>query len=363
MAVLSQGPIALLLPDLGGGGAERVAVTLANAFARRGHRVEVVLMRAEGLLFPLLDPSVIVINLKTARIRDVPRRLAIYLRHHRPRAVLALMWPLTVAAVVARRLARSPARLVLSDHSTLGRQYPGWRARLLVGWTMRLLYPRAQACTTVSFGAAEDMAALSGLPPECFEILSNPLELPPLPLPRLEAVEALWGGEGRRILSLGSLKAEKNHALLLRAFAALPLGNRLMIVGEGVERARIEILAADLGIAERVILPGFRIDPWPFLASADLFVLSSQFEGLPLVLVEALHAGLKIVSTDCPSGPREILQGGTHGRLVPTGNVQALSAAMHEALHEQPDFEGLTKRAQQLAGHETVDRYLELLVG
>ena len=361
---MNHAKIAFLLPDLAGGGAERVAVTLANAFARRGHAVELVLMRADGALLPLLHPDILVVDLGTPRIRAVPRGFAAYLKDARPDAVLAFMWPLTVAAVIGRAWARSSARLVLSDHSVLSRQYPGRLARLAVGGSMQLFYPRAEGRTTVSVGSADDMARLSGLPHEAFEIISNPLDLPPLPLPRLHEVEALWvGGQGSRILCIGSLKPEKDHDLLLRAFARLPKTNRLMIVGEGAERRRLEVLARALGIAHRVILPGFQLDPWPFLASADLFVLSSDQEGYGIVLVEALHAGLPIVSTDCPSGPREILRDGDHGRLVPVGNEAALASAMDEALGHMHDPLPLIERAAVLASHDSVDRYLERLLG
>lgn len=353
----------MLLPDLGGGGAERVAVTLANGFARRGHIVELVLMRPEGVLRDLVHRDVRIVDLKAPRIRQVPTRFAAYLRENKPDGVLAFMWPLTVAAVLARIIARSPARLVLSDHSTLGRQYPGKRVQQAIRWTVRRFYPHAVARTTVSEGATADLASLSGLASDQFEVLSNPLDLPPLPLARSDEVEGQWGGDGRRILSLGSLKPEKDQTQLLRAFARMPAGDRLMIVGEGAERRQLESLTKELGIADRVVMPGFRIDPWPFLASADLFVLSSRFEGLPLVLVEALHAGLRIVSTDCPSGPREILEGGRYGELVPVGDADQLAEAMERALASVPDRESLRRRARQLASHATIDRYLELLLG
>ncbi|MEA1072705.1 glycosyltransferase [Sphingomonas sp. LY160] len=355
--------LTLLLPDLGGGGAERVAVTLANAFVRKGHDVDVVIMRPGGVLRDLLDPAIRVVDLDAPRIRDVPRRFAAYLRQSKPHAVLVFMWPLTVAAVLARSIARTPTRLVLSEHSILSHEYQGKGVQRLLRWTIRAFYARAQARTTVSEGSAKDLAQLSGLGRDAFEVVGNPLDLPNLPLRRSNEVEPLWGcPPGARILTIGSMKPEKNHPDLVRSLALLP-NARLMIVGEGQGRPQLEALAKELGISDRLIMPGFRIDPWPFLASADVFALSSRYEGFGLVLVEALHAGLRIVSTDCPFGPREILADGKYGQLVPVGDEQAMAAALAQALVECPHPDRQRARARETAGSTSSDRYLQLMLG
>jgi len=358
---MTRADVSLLLPDLGGGGAERVALTLANAFAARGQRVELLLMRRSGALLPLLRPEVEVVDLAAPKIRAVPPRLARHLRRSRPRALLVFMWPLTVAAVLARTLARTDTRLVLSDHSTLSRQYGSPRSQRLLRWTVRAFYPRAEVRAIVSEDAADDLARLTGLPRASITVLHNPLALPPLPLPRSTRAEQDWRGTGRRILTVGSLKPEKQHDCLLRAFARLPGSPSLMILGGGDLLASLEALAEELGIADRVAFPGFTADPWPHYASADLFVLSSRFEGLPLVLVEALHAGLPVVSTDCRSGPREILADGAFGALVPPGDEAALAAAMEAALQRPHDPEPGRRRAQLLGGEQPLCRFAEVL--
>lgn len=360
---MPQSKLSLLLPDLRGGGAERVAVTLANGFRKRGHAIEVVLMRAEGPLLELLEPGISVVDLASPRIRHVPSRFAEYLRKAQPAGVLVLMWPLTIAALLARKFSGSKARVVVSEHSTLSEQYSGSFQRAALKLSMRLLYLNAAGRVTVSRGAALDLAAISGLDRSAFEVIGNPLDLPAPAKQRLPDHDRLWTTSGARILTIGSLKAEKDHALLIRSFAALPGNPSLIIVGEGPERPRLESLSRSLGIADRVHLPGFHLDPWPFLASADLFVLSSRFEGLPLVLVEALHAGLPVVSTDCPSGPSEILEDGRYGQLVPVGDEAALTEAMAASLGCAGDRGSRVERAAALANHAAIDRYLELLTG
>jgi glycosyltransferase involved in cell wall biosynthesis len=155
----------------------------------------------------------------------------------------------------------------------------------------------------------------------------------------------------------------KYQELLLRAFARLqgcPKA-RLMILGEGPLRPMLEGLAAELGVSERVLMPGFVADPWPVLASADLFVLSSNYEGFPLVLAEAMHAGLKVVSTDCESGPAEMLENGRYGRLVPCGNVAALAEAMEKAFSETIEASDMRARSIAIAGPAMIARYSDLL--
>lgn len=359
--------VAFLLPDMRGGGAERVALTLATEFVRRGHKVTLLLGKADGELLPLLPDEVQVLDLRADRVRSMLRPVQGYLARERPDALLAFMWPLTIIAVLAAKLARSSARVVVSDHAVLSRQYAAWGRghRLALSSSIRLLYPLAHARLQVSEGAAEDLAQLGGLERAAIQVIHNPVPGPGGPVRTDPRVEALWPGQGPRLLAVGSLKGEKDHPLLLRAFARLPeeLGARLMILGEGSLRAELEALSSSLGVSERAAFPGFAADPWPFYASADLFVLSSSQEGFGNVIVEALHAGLKVVSTDCPHGPSEILAGGRYGALVPTGDEQALAEAITRALGEPADADRARGRAKVFAGEAAFAAYERVLFG
>jgi glycosyltransferase involved in cell wall biosynthesis len=226
-------------------------------------------------------------------------------------------------------------------------------------------YPLADARIVVAKEAADDLARISGVDRRSLEVVYNPVGEPPADVGTTREIEALWGEAERRIITVGSLKAQKNQQLLIRSFTRAFKGRsvKLMILGQGELRPSLEALAAELGVSDQVLLPGFATDPWSYYASADLFALSSDYEGYPLVLIEALRSGLTIVSTDCESGPREILDGGRYGRLVPVGDEEALSDAMKEALDRPQDSATLRARAETLSGQSTSDRYLELMLG
>jgi glycosyltransferase involved in cell wall biosynthesis len=359
--------LAFFLPDMRGGGAERVALRLIEDFLKAGHEVDLVLLQKIGELLPLLPPQVRVFNLQAPRARSGIWPLVRYFRARRPHAVQISMWPYTVLGIVAHRLARSKARIVTSDHAALSKHVPP-STRLAyrsLTWTVRLFYPLADARILVAREAADDLARISGIDRGSIEVVYNPVGEPPENVGTTREIERLWGDAERRIITVGTFKAQKNHQLLIRSFVRAFRGEpvKLMILGEGELRGELEALARELGVAEQVLLPGFTTDPWPYYASADLFALSSDYEGYPLVLIEALRSGLPIVSTDCESGPREILDGGRYGELVPVGDEAALAEAMKSALARPHDTAALRARAEALSGQATSDRYLELMLG
>jgi len=355
--------LALLLPNLGGGGAERVALALMESFVAAGHDVDLLLLRREGALLPLVPAGVRIVDLGAPRILKSIAPIVRYLREARPNAIQVSMWPLTVAAIVAHRLARSSARMVISDHVALSKQYAASpRTTAALRLTTRLFYPKAAGRVAVSAAVAEDLALLSGLPAGDFEVIHNPI---PAPAADGGAGAAEWPAGGSRILAAGRLTEQKNHALLLRAFARLREERpaSLVILGEGALRAPLAALAETLGIARDVAMPGFVLDTAPYYASADLFVLSSDYEGFGNVLVEAMRFGVPVVSTDCPAGPREVLAGGALGPLTPVGDTEALAEAMARTLDSPPDPARLRERAETLSGSDSAKRYLELMLG
>ena len=356
--------VALFLPDLAGGGAERVALSIAGALAERGCQVDLLLVRRRGELLPAVPSGVRLVELGGGRILGSVAPLVRYLRQERPFALHAFMWPLTVVALAARGLARVSTRVSVSDHTTLSQHASGSRERRLMRWTIRRFYPAADARVQVSEGAADDLAALGGIPRRSVEVLPNPLIAPASPADKAD-VDAMWGvSRGERVLTVGSLKETKDHATLLRAFARLSRPRaRLMIVGDGELGPSLRALGDELGITEQVIWAGFQLDPWPFYASADLFVLASRLEGQPMVLLEAMASGRTVVSTDCPHGPREMLNRGEFGRLVPVGDEAALARTIDEALASPADPKIIQQRAAELSGSESMERHLQLMLG
>lgn len=344
--------IAILVPDLRGGGAERVSLNLANHFHAEGLAVELVLCRRDGLLLGEITEGVSVHALDAERFRDVLPPLTRYLRRRRPRALIAMMWPLTSLAVWARGLACPATRLTLADHNMLsltGPGRPGMR-RLAMCLAMRASYPFADAVVAVSSGVADDIAGLSGLDRDRITVIHNPVTpLPPLGAIDTTLAETWLADGGPRLVAAGSLKPQKDMDTLLKALARLRQDRpdaRLLVLGDGPERARLEALIAELDLGDAVTLAGFQADPHGWMARADLFVLSSRYEGFANVLVEALALGLPVVSTDCPSGPAEILEEGRHGRLTPPGDAEALALAISAALDDKPDRASLRGRAE-----------------
>jgi glycosyltransferase involved in cell wall biosynthesis len=408
--------LALLLPDLGAGGAERVALNLAHGLARAGHEVDLVLAQARGELLPHVGPAVRLVDLRAPRLRGVLWPLARYLRREQPAALLACMWPLTVMALCARRLAAVPTRVVVAEHATWSRSPlvqgvpPPWRDgpcgawlhQRLVAWqvrsSMRRLFPRAEGIVAVSHGAARDLCRFAGLDERGISVIYNPVvdeaagagAPPGGPSTRpgcgpqtgpeivleggledrlqggpLGRAVADWLDGPHRVLAVGSLKAEKDYGTLIRAFALLrrQLDARLLILGEGPCRAALEALVLQLGLQGQVLLPGFAPQPAPCYRAAGVLALSSVTEALPTVLIEALAQGTPVVSTDCVAGPGEILDGGRFGRLVPVGDAAALARALHAALLQHHDREALRARARVFSIDQAVDRYEALLCG
>ncbi|KXO10890.1 glycosyltransferase [Marinobacter excellens] len=356
--------VSIILPDLRPGGAERLHVNLAEEWGRSGVSTEFVLRNAVGELLNHLPASAKVVDLKAARVRNVLGPLIQYLKESKPDAIIAAMWPLTVFAPLAARLAGYQGRVIISEHSPLSIAYRrhGRLHQLVMRASQRVCYPLADVRVAVSSGIADDLASLSGLSLKQFTVIHNPAALGKVNA-NAACPEQLSGRPGPIILTVGTLKPVKRHDLLIEAFARLPasLGATLCILGEGPMREELEQQIDRLGLQGRVLLPGFAVDPGPWYGHSDLFVLSSDYEGFGNVIVEAMEYGVPIVSTDCPVGPTEILAAGQYGALVPVGDAHALSQAILAALTEKGDQAALKLRAKDFAIEIIAQKYLELL--
>ena len=331
--------IALFLPSLGGGGAERVVLNLTHSFAERGLAVDLLLQRVEGPYLSQVPKEVRITDLKARRMMLALFPLISYLRREKPKSLLSAMTHTNIIAVLAKKFARVDTRVVISEHSTLGvssDNATSLRGRYLPLLAKRI-YPWADGIVAVSNGVADDLARTLGLPRERIEVIYNPVITPELLEKAKEPVEHRWfqPDEPPVILGVGRLTKAKDFPTLLRAFALVRKRHpcRLVILGEGEERSKLEALISELGISENVDMPGFVDNPYKYMARAEVFALSSIWEGLPTVLIEALACGTRIVSTDCPpSSPRKILGEGKYGTLVPVGDIEALANALLNTL-------------------------------
>lgn len=358
--------IAIYLPSLRGGGAERSMMTLANGFAERGYRIDLVLAQAEGPYMSEVHDSVRVVDLRAGRvIRSLPG-LVRYLRRERPKALLSALNHANVIAVLAHRLAGSEARLVVSERNmvSLAAEDRTSQTSYLMRHLMSLTYRWADAVVTVSNGVRDDLIDAIGVPQDRVQTIYNPVVDEGLLTRAHEPIAHSWFAQGAPpvILGVGRLTPQKDFATLIRAFSLVRrrCDARLMILGEGELRSDLETLIQSLGLEHDVVLPGFADNPFQFMRNAAVFVLSSRWEGLPGVLIQAMACGTPVVSTNCPSGPAEILEDGRWGRLIPVGDVEGLAEAILATIdaEEQPN---VTRRAQDFSVERAVQAYLEVL--
>ncbi len=389
--------VAFLLNDLALGGAERVMITLCNALAARGIRVELLVSKMQGPLLGAVSDKVEVtllpasgrsrwmpalarvaiespetsLHLLEAKPPSFVRRLPAlrdYLQAQRPDALLSTLRGNNILALWAAHSAKVETRIVLRVATTVSvdAQHD---AQFLSGPLPRQLrrwYPCADSVVCVSKGVEDDLKSFLGHPLKSVRTIYNPLDLEAIAAAGRECPDHPWlkASGDDCIVALGRLEPPKDYEILLRALARLNAERpaHLIILGEGSEMGKLSALADELGIADRIDLHGAVENPFPFLARADLYVLSSAWEGCPNALMEAMASGCRVVSTDCPSGPRELLQDGAIGHLAPVGDVEALASAMASALATPPAPERIKARAAHYALPTVVERYLEVLL-
>ena len=371
--------IAIYIYGPSGGGATRRTLTLAGGFAKRGHRVDLVVVDAAGPLAGDLPEGVRLVALDSALIRLAGRKrrrrikassfaLARYLWRERPDVLLSAANHVHLTAVIAARLSHSPVRIVLriSNHLTGSHLGDSKRQRPVRLRFARLVYGRADAAIAVSQGIADDIVEHTALSREQVCAVTNPTYTPEIESAAVAPLDHAWlsAGSPPLLLAAGRLAPAKDFATLLRAFARVRARRpvRLVILGEGGQRRTLEQQLHELGIEADVELHGFVDNPFVWMSRASLFVLSSAWEGSPGVLVEAMACGCPVVSTDCPSGPDEILDGDRYGRLVPVGDDAALADAIAATLDATIDREDLRARAREFDVDRAVERYLDVLL-
>jgi glycosyltransferase involved in cell wall biosynthesis len=359
-----DGRIALFTRDLAGGGVARVIVNLSKGFVDRGHSVDIVLARARGPFIEQLADGVRVIDLGVERsLASIPG-LVRYLRRERPLALLACSDGANIVALWSKRLARGSTKVLISIHTNVSqnaRAATKARGRLIPHF-MRWFYRWADGVIAVSEGVADDVAGITRLDRQRIHVIYNPVDTDHVKALATEPLRHPWFGSGTPpvVLSAGRLTVQKDFPSLLRAFARVRQNRpaRLMILGEGEERASLEALARELKCQDDVALPGFVPNPYPYMAAAGVFVLSSAWEGFGNVLIEAMALGVPVVSTDCPSGPAEILGRGRYGTLVPVSDVDALAHAITATLEHPPEMSHSIERASTFSRERITSQYL-----
>jgi len=374
--------LAVFISGLGVGGVERTMLSLAHELALRGHRVDLLVTKGQGFFRDSVSPLVHLIDLESwwmrlpligssKRKRSLASAPAIarYLRGNRPDVLLASSHYVNLAAVWGRRLAGTGTPLVIRQcthlsSAILNTKLPTGR-RPFLGRMVRRFFPQADAIVAVSNGVADDLAVVAALPRQAIRTIYDPVVTSDLPARALAPVNHPWFSPGAPpvILGVGRLAAQKDFSTLIRAFARVHACRpvRLLILGDGEKRRELEDLADSLGVRQDLALPGFEENPFAYMARAAVFSLSSVYEGLGGVLIQAMACGCPVVSTDCPSGPKEILQNGSQGPLVSVGDDAELARAIQMQLDAPRNEERLKARAAEFSVGRSVDEHLEVL--
>jgi glycosyltransferase involved in cell wall biosynthesis len=330
--------------------------------------VDLVVQQATGAYVSQVPDRVRLTNMGVPRMSLALLPLACYLRRERPDVLLSAMMHTNIVAVLARKLARVDTRVVVTEHRPIqvaSRNSRSLRDRYLAPFLARCVYPWADEVVAVSNGVADDLASSLRLPRERISVIYNPATSAEVLAKAGEPVDHPWFREGEPpvVLGAGRLTPTKGFRTLVHATSLVcqTRAVHLVILGEGNERRSLAAFAAEMGISGSVHMPGFVANPYKYMASADVFVLSSRWEGFGLVLVEAMACGTPVVSTNCPYGPAEILENGRYGALVPPGEPEKLAEAILQTLAKPLPGNILKARAEDFRVERIAQQYLDLL--
>ena len=350
-----------------GGGPERDTVLLCNELAAKGIRVAILALRKEGQLRSLVDPAIHVVDVLQPRMRYAIFGLRRAIRALAPAIVVSSGIPslnlLTLLAVRTLPRGQRP-KLVLREVAvpSMAHQDPSGANRIAYR-ILRYLYRYADRIIALTDKAYRDLTQKFSVPERMISVMHTNAVIPPAMVQRLAEWDGETGRERDLIVCVGRLSREKDHRTLLRAMNLLPPERswRLAIVGDGPERGALEGFARSIGLADRILFTGYVADPFVWMMRARVVVLSSIYEGLGSVIIEALACGTPVTCTDCPYGPREILQGGRFGTLTPVGDPGAMAAAITAALDCVPDRRLLMKRGLDFTVERAAARFLHIV--
>lgn len=369
--------IGIFLPNLSGGGAERAMLHLAEGLCQHGFKIDLVLVKAEGDYLDLVPSAVRIVDLRSKFPLVLSKTIALrrYLQHENPAIIFSAL-DLVGSALWAKWWANSQphgstrvsTRVVMCIQTFLSGQFQDDQRYTIApirAQMVRWLYPKANGLIAASHGTAEDLAHLIAVPVEQIRVVYNPVITPAVLQKIQEPIEHPWfsPGEPPVILGVGRLVAQKDFFTLVRAFQQVRQQRpaRLMILGEGSDRSDLEKLIQNLSLEDDVALPGFVDNPYAYMAKAAVFALSSKYEGFGNVVAEAMAAGTSIVSTDCPSGPAEILENGNYGTLVAIADPEAMASAIIKTLDHPAQAELLKARSLAFSSDRVIKQYVDII--
>lgn len=361
--------IAFFLPSMVDGGAERVTLNLIRYLAQHyDYTIDLVLVSATGAFMGLVPDNVRVIDLKGNRTLTSAIDLVRYLRNERPHALFSGMAYVNVIALAAVKISRVQVRTVACLHNTMSAQLANtkvFRGRFIVPF-VKLTHPWADVVVAISRGCGEDFLKVTGVSGENMRYIYNSVITDDIEPLASQPADHPWFSDSAVpvILSVGRFVHQKNFPLLINAFAKVRETHaaRLLILGDGEDREDLESQILKLDLQNDVDMPGFVSNPYSYMRNSAIFVLSSHYEALPTVLIEAMYCGPELVATDCPSGPREILADGKYGTLVPVEDTEALASAIINAL-DRPAFKQDPRACDPFIDHNVIGQYLDAIIG
>lgn len=359
--------VTLFIPTLAGGGAEGAMLNLAGELSNRQYDVYLVVANAKGERADEVPEAVTVTDCSRSSLVASLPDLARHLRATAPDALISSTNAANLVAIWAVLLSNTSPTTVVRVENMTSRQVENYEKRRYraIPHLVKAFYDRPDTIVAVSRGVARDISRIAGLEADDISVIYNPIVTPELIRKANQPTDHPWLTDGSApvILGVGRLTPQKDFSTLIRAFHRLleHRDARLVIAGKGEQRSDLNELAVDLEIDDRVSLPGFVPNQYAYMSNADVFVLSSAWEGFGNVLVEAMACGTPVVSTDCESGPEEILAGGRYGPLAPVGRPEPLATEIGNVLDNSIDEEVLRERAQDFSVQSIVDEYESLL--
>ena len=368
--------ISLFIPNLDGGGAERVMLHLAEGFAERGFDVDLVVAQAEGAYLSKIPETIRLVNLDARSPVILFKTLALkrYLKQEQPTFLISTL-DIFSSATWAKRLAGVSTQVVMCVQTNLSQQFRDRHAMLMqkIKWAVvRYFYPWADAIVTASEGVARDIEQHAKISMQRMTVIHNPVVTSDFTEKAQEAIAHSWFADNQPpvLLGVGRIVKQKSFATLIQAFALVRqhCPARLMILGdvdprEPEVKPELDLLIKKFGLQDDVLFLGFVENPYAYMARANVFVLSSIYEGFGNVVAAAIAAGTPVVSTDCESGPAEILNKGQYGELVPVGDHEAMACAIIATLNQPMDTQVLKVRSQAFTIDCIVRQYLDVLNG
>lgn len=358
--------VCIVTPSFNGGGAERIAINLANYYVDMGCDVSMVAFKATGPYVNLVSQKVKIIDLKS-RARYVFFKLLSTLKEHQPELVLSVIRDANIFIGLSSYFIKT--KMIYREASTMDAvmAMPILKKGLYL-FLMRQAYKRADKIIANSNDTKKDLLENDISCAEKIKVIGNPVLAPNFESLIDKRLSHRWLGnyKYKTILNVGRLHKTKNQSLLINVFSLvyerIPC-SRLVILGEGEEENNLKALISELGLADVVEIVNFQKNPYPYYKSADVFVLTSDWEGFGNVIVEAMASETPVISTNCPGGPKMILNNGEFGTLVESNNTEKLAEAIINELNTPSSFEKIAKskqRAMQYSLDQVAERYLEL---